>query len=228
MAAITIVSAMADLEESDGAEPAYYTGEGDTGRTNFGGHGNVAKSDVRLVAYADCDEANAAVSVAMAAGGLPIHVTTTLASVQNDLFDLVADLAVPMDGSEQALARIQESHIERLERAINHFAEEASDLSGYVLPGGTVAAALLYQARSVVRRAERAAWAAVDAHPDAVNPLTGRYLNRLSSLLFVIARGANVEHGDVKWVPDASAKAMADDGDGSGNAPEDGDDPQDS
>ncbi|HEU4807488.1 MAG TPA: cob(I)yrinic acid a,c-diamide adenosyltransferase [Homoserinimonas sp.] len=184
------------------------TFRGDTGRTLLGGHGEVSKTDVRVAAYADCDEANSAVSVAIAGGALPNHVTTMLASVQNDLFDLVTDLSTPL-AVEGALARIQEAHIERLERAVDHFVQEASDLSGKILPGGTLAASLLYQARVVVRRAERSVWTAIEAYPDQLNPLTARYLNRLSLLLFVIARGANAEHGDVLWVPEASARAMA-------------------
>ncbi|TFD31762.1 cob(I)yrinic acid a,c-diamide adenosyltransferase [Cryobacterium sp. TMT1-19] len=200
---------MADLGEFEPAQPALYTGKGDSGRTTFGRHGDVAKTDVRVAAYEACDEANAAVSFAMAAGGLPIEVTSTLASVQNDLYDLVADLSVPLDDPEPAPARIRESHLARLERAVDHFAQQAADLSGFVLPGGTVAAALLYQARGVVRRAERAVWVAIDLHPTSVDPLTARYLNRLSSLMFVLARGANAEHGDVMWVPEASARAMA-------------------
>ncbi|MGO4690640.1 cob(I)yrinic acid a,c-diamide adenosyltransferase [Glaciibacter sp. 2TAF33] len=200
---------MAELDDPGSAEPALYTGRGDSGRTTFGRHGEVAKTDVRVAAYEDCDEANAAVSVAMAVGGLPIEVTSTLASVQNDLFDLVADLSVPLDDPVPATARIRESHLTRLERAVDHFAQEADDLSGFVLPGGTVAAALLYQARAVIRRAERTVWAAVEAHPQSVSPWAARYLNRLSALLFVLARGANAEHGDVRWVPEASARAMA-------------------
>ena len=198
---------MAALDDRGSAEPALYTG--DSGRTTFGRHGDVAKTDVRVAAHEDCDEANALVSVVMAVGGLPIGITSTLASVQNDLFDMVADLAVPLDDPGEPTARIRESHLTRLERAVDHFAQDAADLSGYVLPGGTVAAALLYQARAVVRRAERTVWAAVEAHPTTVNPLCARYLNRLSSLLFVLARGANAEHGDVQWVPEASATAMA-------------------
>ena len=215
-APITIVAAMSDLDDFVSAEPPWYTGQGDSGRTTFGRHGDVAKTDVRVAAYAECDEANAAVSVAMAVGGLPIGVTSTLASVQNDLFDLIADLSVPLDAPEPATARIRESHLTRLERAVDHFAQEAADLSGFVLPGGTVAAALLYQARAVVRRAERAVWAALDEYPTSVNPLAARYLNRLSALLFVLARGANVEHGDVRWVPEASARAMAQEENGVG------------
>jgi cob(I)alamin adenosyltransferase len=181
--------------------------EGDSGRTRLGGHGEVSKTDARVVAYAECDEANAAVSVAIAGGALPVHIVSMLASVQNDLFDLVTDLSNPVAGESDA--RIQEEHLQRLERAIDHFAQEATDLSGMILPGGTLAAALLYQARGVVRRAERTVWAAIEAFPDQLNPLTARYLNRLSALLFVIARGANVEHGDVLWAPEASARAMA-------------------
>jgi cob(I)alamin adenosyltransferase len=182
---------------------------GDRGKTQLGGHGELSKTDVRVAAYADCDEANAAVSVAIAGGALPTHIISMLASVQNDLYDLVTDLSMPWDSAEPADARIQDAHIERLERAVDHFAQEAPDLSGMVLPGGTLAAALLYQARAIVRRAERSVWTAIEAHPGGVNPLTARYLNRLSLLLFVIARGANAEHGDVLWVPEASARAMA-------------------
>lgn len=185
------------------------THEGDSGSTRLGGHGELPKTDVRVAAYADCDEANAAVSVAISAGALPIHVTSMLASVQNDLFDLVTDLSTPWGADQPADARIEDAHIERLERAVDHFVQEASDLSGMILPGGTLAASLLYQARAVVRRAERSVWTAIGAHPGEVNPLTARYLNRLSTLLFVIARGANAEHGDVLWVPEASARAMA-------------------
>jgi cob(I)alamin adenosyltransferase len=206
---ITIVAAMADRDDSALFAPALYTGRGDSGRTTFGRHGDVAKTDVRVAAFEDADEANASVSVVMAVSNLPIEITSTLASVQNDLFDLVADLSVPLDDPTPAAARISEPHLTRLERAVDHFEHQAADLSGRVLPGGTVAASLLYQARAVVRRAERTVWSAVEAHPRAVNPLCARYLNRLSTLLFVLARGANAEHGDVQWVPEASAVAMA-------------------
>jgi cob(I)alamin adenosyltransferase len=222
------VATMSQNDDFRSDDAAFPYGPGDAGRTAFGLDGDVAKIDVRVAAWQDCDEANASVSVAMAVGNLPIGVTSTLASVQNDLFDVVADLSAPFDtsghGSEHdvgdkpddAAARIAESHITRLERAIEHYAQEAPDLSGLVLPGGTVAAALLYQARAVVRRAERTVWAAVDAHPESVNPLCARYLNRLSRLLFVLARGANAEHGDERWVPEASARAMAEEEDDAG------------
>jgi len=182
------------------------THDGDSGRTHLGGHGELSKTDARVAAYAECDEANAAVSVAISGGALPVHIVSMLVSVQNDLFDLVTDLSNPIAGESDA--RIRQEHLQRLERAIDHFAQEATDLSGMILPGGTLAAALLYQARGVVRRAERTVWAAIEAFPDQLNPMTARYLNRLSALLFVLARGANVEHGDVLWAPEASARAM--------------------
>jgi cob(I)alamin adenosyltransferase len=187
-------------------EVDYYTRSGDSGRTDFGAYGNLPKYDVRVAAYAECHEANAAVSMAIAGSGLPTHLISTLISVQNDLFDIAADLHVPLNSPEPAEARMVEEHVERLERAIDHFAPTAGDLSGMILPSGTMAAALLYQARAVVRRAERVVWAAVDQYPESINPVAGRYLNRLSALLFVLARAANAEHGDVVWVPEASVR----------------------
>lgn len=206
---------MADRHDHHWPQPALFTGQGDAGKTLLGTHGSVAKTDILVAACGDCDEANAAVSVVMAAGNLPIGVNSTLASVQNDLYDVVADLSAQTDDPELSPARIHESHLTRLERAIDHFAQEATeftDLRGLVLPGGTIAAALLYQARAVVRRAERTVWAAVDEHPE-VNTLCGGYLNRLSALLFVLARAANAEHGDIEWVPEASSSAMSQESD---------------
>ncbi|MGJ9402555.1 cob(I)yrinic acid a,c-diamide adenosyltransferase [Arthrobacter sp. KK5.5] len=183
---------------------------GDTGTIVLGGHGEVAKYDVRAVAIAECDAANAAIAVAMAAGGLPGEIVAMLLSTQNDLFDVDADLAVPVNVPEVRPVRISEDHVERLDRAIEHYREQAQDLDGLVLPGGTVASALLFQARATVRRAERAVWAAVDQYPETVNAETGRYLNHLSTLLFTIARGANAEHGDVVWVPGWSVAPATD------------------
>jgi cob(I)alamin adenosyltransferase len=180
---------------------------GDFGRTEFGSHGEVPKNDIRVCAYDECDAANAAISVAMAAGGLPLPITATLVSVQNDLFDLAADLSVPTTSPEPARARIIPAHTERLERAIDHFEQQVEDLSGMVLPGGTVAASLLYQARTAVRRAERTVWQAVAEHPDTVSAEMARYLNRLSTLLFAMSRAANAEHGDVLWIPESSVRA---------------------
>ncbi|GAB3250023.1 ATP:cob(I)alamin adenosyltransferase [Arthrobacter pigmenti] len=185
-------------------EPDYYTRDGDQGRTMLGAHGAMAKQDSRVAAHAQCDEANASISVAMALGIGQDDIIRTLSSVQNDLFDLAADLKVPTTDTDTAIVRIVPGHIERLERAIGHYAQDASDLSGLVLPGGTVASSLLSQARAVVRRAERAIWTAIEEHPNSSNPLTAQYMNRLSSLLFVLARGANAEHGDVTWSPGLS------------------------
>ncbi|EMY35364.1 cob(I)yrinic acid a,c-diamide adenosyltransferase [Arthrobacter crystallopoietes BAB-32] len=181
--------------------PAESANAGDYGRTDFGGHGNVSKNDARVVAYAECDAGNASISVVMATAGMPPNINATLLSIQNDLYDLAADLMQPTGSEEPAQARIVPGHTERLERAIEHFAQDVEDLSGMVLPGGTLLAALLYQARASVRRAERAVWTAVEEFPDSVNSECARYLNRLSTLLFVLARGANTEHGDVMWVP---------------------------
>lgn len=200
---------MVEEAKNNPADGPFYTREGDSGWTVFGGHGNCSKNDSRVVAHAECDEANAAVSVAIAAGGIPTDVSATLVSVQNDLFDIATDLAAPMNAGKQPEARMIPAHVERLERAIDHFAEEADDLSGMVLPGGTLSAALLYKARGVVRRAERAVWAAVEEHPGVINPVNGQYLNRLSALLFVLARNANLEHGDITWVPEASVRVPA-------------------
>lgn len=189
MAFVSMVADMSEREESLAPEPAGYTRNGDDGHTEFGGHGRVAKRDARVVAFAECDEANASISVAVAMGGLPINLTSMLVSVQNDLFDLAADLSVPLSRQEPARARMVQGHIDRLERATQHFDADSEDVSGTVLPGGTAGAALLYMSRAVVRRAERAVWIALEEYPDAVNPLTARYLNRLSSMLFVLARG---------------------------------------
>jgi cob(I)alamin adenosyltransferase len=186
-------------------------GAGDAGRTVLGGHGKLAKHDVRVSAHDECDAANAAVAVAMAIGELPDEVNAMLVSVQNDLFDLGADLLEPLEAGPADAVRILPEHVERLQRAIEHYRVIAGDLSGMTLPGGTVGAAFLYQARAAVRQAERVAWMAVERHPESVNPWAARYLNRLSTLLFVLARGANVEHGDVLWEPGASVRPMLDD-----------------
>jgi cob(I)alamin adenosyltransferase len=179
---------------------------GDTGRIFFGSHGEIPKSDLRVAAYAETDAANAAIGVAMAAGPLSREVAAMLISVQNDLLDLVTDLGVSTYG-DQVEVTVVPAYVERLDRAYEHFSEQAGDLGGMVLPGGTLGAALLYQARAAVRRAELAVWRAVEAYPDVVNREVARYLNRLSSLLFVIARVVNVELGDVEWVPGSSLQA---------------------
>ena len=182
-----------------------YTRTGDDGSTGFGGRGRISKNDPRLVAYADCDEANSAIGVALATGDVPTDVAEVLVRVQNDLFDVGGDLCTPVEPDPKyPPLRIVESQVERLEQEIDHFNAAVEDLRSFVLPGGAPVAAHLHVARTVVRRAERSTWAALEEHADTMNPLTAKYLNRLSDLLFVLARYANREQGDVLWVPGAN------------------------
>ncbi len=178
-----------------------YTKTGDDGTTALGDFSRVRKTDPRLVAYADVDETNAAVGAAVALGALPEDVRAELQRVQNDLFDVGADLCAPLDAeSTQSRLRITSGYVDRLEAACDEFNDRLAALDSFILPGGTPGAALLHVARTVARRAERSAWALVEADPERTNALTGRYLNRLSDLLFVLARAANPD-GDVLWQP---------------------------
>lgn len=178
-----------------------YTRTGDDGTTGLSDFSRVSKNDARLVAYADTDEANAAIGVAITLGELDERVAKVLRTVQNDLFDAGADLATPIEENPKyPPLRIEQAYIDRLEGWIDEFNEELADLTSFILPGGTPAGAYLHVARTVARRAERAAWAAVEAYPDTTSVLPAKYLNRLSDLLFVLGRVANPE-GDVLWVP---------------------------
>ncbi|PAY22058.1 ATP:cob(I)alamin adenosyltransferase [Dietzia natronolimnaea] len=178
-----------------------YTRTGDDGTTGLSDFSRVSKNDARLHAYAECDEANAALGVALTCGDLDVRVAHVLRVVQNDLFDAGADLATPVvEAPEYPPLRIEQSYIDRLEGWIDEFNADLPDLTSFILPGGTPGAAYLHVARTVARRAERAAWAAADAHPETTSVLPARYLNRLSDLLFVLGRVANPE-GDVLWVP---------------------------
>jgi cob(I)alamin adenosyltransferase len=179
-----------------------YTRTGDDGTTALGDGSRARKTDPRLVAYADVDEANCALGVALALGGLGPGIAQLLTRVQNELFDVGADLCRPIaaDAAQPGL-RVTEDYVAALEQACDEHNAELPTLRSFVLPGGTAGAALLHAARTVVRRAERSAWAAMDAHGDAVNPVTARYLNRLSDLLFILAREANGAAGDVLWRP---------------------------
>ncbi|MFN3602857.1 MAG: cob(I)yrinic acid a,c-diamide adenosyltransferase [Dietzia sp.] len=178
-----------------------YTRTGDDGTTGLSDFSRVSKNDTRLDAYADCDEANAALGVALTCGDLDSRVATVLRIVQNDLFDAGADLSTPVvEAPKYPPLRIEQSYIERLEGWIDEFNAGLPDLTSFILPGGTPGAAYLHVARTVVRRAERAAWAAVEAHPETTSALPATYLNRLSDLLFVLGRVANPD-GDVLWVP---------------------------
>jgi cob(I)alamin adenosyltransferase len=181
-----------------------YPRTGDDGTTGFGGRGRITKNDARLVAYADCDEANSTVGVAIA-GGLEDDVAAVLQRVQNDLFDVGADLCTPVEPHprHQPL-RVVEAQVARVEAEIDRFNADLEPLRSFVLPGGSPAAAQLHVARTVVRRAERSTWRALEQHGDTMNALTAKYLNRLSDLLFVLARYVNRDRGDVMWVPGAN------------------------
>ena len=160
------------------------------------------KTDLRLAAYADVDEANAHVGLALAQGGLDEDVTTVLTRIQNDLFDVGADFCTPVvENPEFPPLRIEQGYVDRLEGWCDHYNEDLSKLRSFILNGGTPGAALLHVARTVVRRAERSAWAAYEVHGETMNVLAITYLNRLSDLLFILARHANRENGDVLWVP---------------------------
>ncbi|MER0243117.1 cob(I)yrinic acid a,c-diamide adenosyltransferase [Streptomyces sp. HSW2009] len=184
-----------------------YTRTGDKGTTALGDMSRTAKTDVRIAAYADANEANAAIGVAIALGSLPDEVVGVLVRVQNDLFDVGADLCTPVvENPEHPPLRVEQSYIDRLEADCDTFLADLDKLRSFILPGGTPGAALLHQACTVVRRAERSTWAALAEHRSVedggtMNVLTATYLNRLSDLLFILARTANKETGDVLWVP---------------------------
>jgi cob(I)alamin adenosyltransferase len=154
------------------------------------------------VAYADVDEANCAIGTALALGNLDGPVAALLTRIQNEMFDVGADLCNPItpNPAYQPL-RVEESYVTALEQACDAFNEGLPVLRSFVLPGGTPGAALLHVARTAVRRAERSAWEAIEAHGDTVNPLAAQYLNRLSDLLFILARRANEPDGDLLWKP---------------------------
>lgn len=183
-----------------------YTRTGDDGTTGLSDFSRVAKTDPRLVAYADCDEANSAIGVAVALGAPEEQVAEVLRQIQNDLFDTGADLSTPVVANpEYPPLRITQAYIDRLERWCDTYNEGLPALNSFILPGGSPLSALLHVARTVVRRAERAAWAAVEAHPDDMSVLPAKYLNRLSDLLFILSRVAN-PGGDVLWRPGGGAK----------------------
>ncbi len=181
-----------------------YTRTGDDGTTSLGDFSRTRKTDPRLVAYADVDEANSAIGVVLATAGAQLgdDVVALLSRVQNDLFDVGADLCTPVVAAPKyPPLRVEEAYVDVLEAACDRYNAELATLRSFVLPGGSGGAALLHVARTVVRRAERSTWAALEAHGESMNPLTARYLNRLSDLLFILARHANRERGDVLWVP---------------------------
>ncbi len=179
-----------------------YTRTGDGGSTRLGDMSEVPKTDLRVAAYGDVNEANAHLGVAMVLGQLDDDVLTVLLRMQNDLFDVGADLATPVAEDPQfPPLRVRAEEVERLERWCDHYNEALEKLRSFVLPGGTAGSALLHVATTALRRAERSTWAAMAEHGDAMNPIAARYLNRASDLLFILARHANRSEGDVLWKP---------------------------
>jgi cob(I)alamin adenosyltransferase len=182
-----------------------YTKTGDSGTTNLGDMSRVPKTHPRIGAYADVNEANATIGVALALGQLTDEVADVLRPVQNDLFDVGADLATPVvEEPEYPPLRVTEAQVERLEGWCDEFNARLPKLDSFILPGGTPGAALLHQATTVVRRAERSTWTLLDAEPDTTHPVPAKYLNRLSDLLFILSRIANPD-GDVLWKPGAGS-----------------------
>ena len=183
-----------------------YTRTGDDGTTSLGDFSRTSKNDPRLVAYADVDEANSAIGVVLASGNPGDELRVLLQRVQNDLFDVGADLCTPLapDPAHPPL-RVTPEYVADLEAACDEWNAPLPALRSFILPGGSPAAAYLHVARTVTRRAERAVWAAVERYgtdPDGgVNPLTAQYLNRLSDLLFILGRVANGADGDILWAP---------------------------
>jgi len=175
-----------------------YTRGGDAGETSLGDGSRVSKLDLRLAAYGTVDELNAALGVVLV-GAPPDESRAVLVRVQNELFDVGADLSVPL-GREGRL-RVAQSQIDRLEADCDRFNAELPELRSFVLPGGTAEAAGLHVARTICRRAERETLRAAQEHD--LDPLTGVYLNRLSDLLFVLARAANAAagHDEPLWRP---------------------------
>lgn len=194
-----------------------YTRTGDEGSTGLSDFSRVPKTDARIEAFADVDEANSAIGVAisLAHGEFDSATLALLTQIQNELFDLGADLANPLQETyDYPPLRVDAKWIDALEEAIDNYNSRLPKLDSFILPGGSGLAAGLHLARTVVRRAERATWRAIEVHgtepaklgqPGGISPITAKYLNRLSDLLFVLARVANLNHGgDVKWVPGAN------------------------
>jgi cob(I)alamin adenosyltransferase len=178
-----------------------YTRTGDDGTTALGDMSRVPKTHPRVGAYADCDETNAVIGLALALGGFGESIATVLRSVQNDLFDVGADLCTPVvPEPPYPPLRVTSGYVERLERWCDEFNAGLPKLASFILPGGTAGAALLHQARTVARRAERSAWALHEDDPEHTNRDALLYLNRLSDLLFILSRVAN-PGGDVLWEP---------------------------
>ena len=197
-----------------------YTRTGDEGMTGLSDFSRTRKTDPRIEAYADVDEANSAIGLALtlAKGEFSEETMHLLFQIQNDLFDLGADLSNPLNEHyEYEPLRVDAIWVDALEAAIDQHNKDLGKLDSFILPGGSSLAAALHVARTIVRRAERATWHAIEAygtepakkgHPNGgVSIEAAKYLNRLSDLLFVLARYANLKHGgDVLWVPAANRR----------------------
>jgi cob(I)alamin adenosyltransferase len=195
-----------------------YTRTGDEGMTGLSDFSRTRKTDPRIEAYADVDEANSAIGLALslAQGEFDAEALLLLSQIQNDLFDLGADLSNPLNEHyEYEPLRVSEVWVDALEASIDRYNKDLGKLDSFILPAGSALAAGLHLARTIVRRAERATWHAIEAygtepakkgHPNGgVSITAAKYLNRLSDLLFVLARYANIKHGgDVLWVPAAN------------------------
>ena len=176
-----------------------YTRSGDSGETHLGDMSRVSKAHPRVESYGDVDELNSVIGVVRTLDP-PAAVDALLEQIQNELFDLGADLCVPGAGDDRL--RVSDEQVEALEHECDTANEALESLESFVLPGGSPLAANLHHARTVCRRAERSVTALMGQEPDGVNPSALRYLNRLSDLLFVLARAANHgARGDVLWMP---------------------------
>jgi cob(I)alamin adenosyltransferase len=178
-----------------------YTRAGDAGETSLVEGSRVAKTDLRIEAYGTVDELNSVLGLALS-GRLPDELRPWLEQVQNDLFDLGADLSVPLEDAKRERLRVTRSQVERLEELCDLVNEQLEPLRSFVLPGGTEAAARLHLARTVCRRAERRAVAL--AEEQGANPEALAYLNRLSDFLFILARAANAGSQEPLWKPGSS------------------------
>lgn len=178
-----------------------YTKTGDDGTTALGDMSRTSKNDPRLEAFATVDEANSYIGVAL------LHITDEnikklLLTIQNNLFDVGADLCTPViENPKIKPLRVIEEQIVYLEQEIDKYNSYLQPLRSFVLPSGSPASSHLHVARTIVRRAERRTWGAINGFGEGVNPLTAKYLNRLSDLLFVLARYENRENGDQLWLP---------------------------
>jgi cob(I)alamin adenosyltransferase len=175
-----------------------YTKAGDDGTTRLGDNTKALKTDLRIEAYADVDEANSAIGVAIALGELSKESIKILSKIQNDLFDVGADIATPISSKLTSL-RVTNEYIMWIENMIDTINADLPPLNSFILPGGSKGSSLLHMARTVTRRAERSVWTALEKHKICMTDLPPKYLNRLSDLLFVMSRQENPD--EVLWIP---------------------------